>query len=249
MMFRRFPQRFRQQQWAAIATELVIVIIGVFIGMQVSNRNEEREANQKAAVFTARLIDDFRKEAWGYGWIIEYNHQTNTNQRRVLDAMAGEAALSDEQFVISAYRTTQFKENTRHRATYDELVSTGTIELIADRQLPETAAAIFMDSFLQPIPQQVRDSEYHKLFRATVSAETQEALLVRCGDRYAKELDWAAIKGSLDYPCTLGVPADKNRAAANALKTLPRLVPALQARFAGNQTALTDLQQKNSVVL
>ncbi|MGB0133432.1 hypothetical protein, partial [Dokdonella sp.] len=110
MIFRRFLQRFRQQQWGAIAIELVIVIFGVFIGMQVSNWNEERETAQKAVVFTARLTDDLRKEAWAYEPMINYSRQTNANQRRVLDAMAGDIALSDEQFVISAYRATQYKD-------------------------------------------------------------------------------------------------------------------------------------------
>lgn len=46
MIFRRFLQRFKQQPWGAIATELVIVVVGVFIGIQVSNWNEAREARQ-----------------------------------------------------------------------------------------------------------------------------------------------------------------------------------------------------------
>ena len=54
MIFRCFLQRFHQQQWGAIATELVIVIIGVFIGMQASNRNEERETAPPAAVSIER---------------------------------------------------------------------------------------------------------------------------------------------------------------------------------------------------
>ncbi len=245
MIFRRFLQRLKQHQWGAIATELVIVIIGVFIGMQVSNWNEEREISQKAAVFTARLTDDLRKEAWGYEWLINYSHETNVNQRRVLDAIAGEIALSDEQFVISAYRATQYKENTRYRATYDELVSTGTIGLIADLEMRETAVNLFAAPWLEQISQQTRDSEYRKLFRETVSAGVQDALLARCGDRPATVLDYATIEGSLDYPCTLDVPPEKIRAAADALKALPRFVPALRIRFADNQTALTDLQASN----
>ncbi|HET9032304.1 MAG TPA: hypothetical protein VFN25_05290 [Dokdonella sp.] len=246
MIFRRFLQRFRQQQWGAIATELAIVIIGVFIGMQVSNWNAERETNQKAKVFTARLSDDLRKEAWGYEWLINYSHETNVNQRRVLDAMAGEITLSDEQFVISAYRATQYKENSPYRATYDELVSTGTIGLIANQEMRETAINIFAAPWLDQIARQARDSEYRKLFRETVPAGIQEALLARCGDRFATVLDYATIEASLDYPCTLDQPAEKIRAAADALRALPRFVPALRIRFADNQTAIADLQTGNS---
>ena len=69
MIFRRFLPRLKQHQWGAILTELVIVIIGVFIGMQVSNWNEERETDRKAVVFTERLRTDLQKEAWNYEYL------------------------------------------------------------------------------------------------------------------------------------------------------------------------------------
>jgi hypothetical protein len=249
MMFRRFLQRLKQHQWGAIATELVIVIIGVFIGMQVSNWNEGRETRRKAAVFTARLTEDLRKEAWGYEWIITYNQETNANQRRVLDTMAGDSTLSDEQFLISAYRGTQYKENNRYRATYDELVSTGSIGLIADQALRETAGNVFAAPWLDQIAEQTRNSEYRKLFRETVPADVQEALLTRCGDRFGTLLDYTTINGSIDYPCTLDLTAEKMHAAAEALKAQSRFVPALRVRFADNQTALTDLKSANGDTL
>ncbi len=249
MIFRRFLQRFQHQPWGSIATELAIVIIGVFIGMQVSNWNEERETAQKASVFSARLTNDLRREAWAYESLINYSHQTNANQRRVLDAMAGDSELSDEQFVISAYRATQYKDYNRYRATYDELVSTGNIGLVADRTLREAAVALFTTNFIEQITLQVRESEYRRVFRESVSAPVQEALLVRCGDRLAHELDYAAIESELDYPCTLDLPLEKIHAAAIALKGMPRFIPALQVRFADNQTALTDLQKDNEPVL
>lgn len=248
MIFRRFLQRFHQQPWGSIATELVIVVIGVFIGMQVSNWNEERETAQKAVVFTARLADDLRKEAWAYESLVNYSRQTNANQRRVLDAMSGDIELSDEQFVIAAYRATQYKDFNRYRSTYDELVSTGNIALVTDQTLRESAVALFTTNFLEQIMVQVRDSEYRRLFRESVSAPVQQALLLRCGDRIATELDYASIEAELDYPCTLDLPPEKIHVAADALKGLPRLIPALQVRFADNQTALTDLQQVNRLV-
>lgn len=249
MILRRFSQSLKEQNWTAIWIEFVLLVAGVFLGIQVSNWNEERETAQKAAVFTTRLREDLRKEAWAYESTINYYRQTNANQRRVLDAMAGDIELSDEQLVISAYRATQYKDYARYRATYDELVSTGNMELVADQTLRETAINLFTTPFLEQIMLQTRESEYRRLFRETVSAPIQEALLVRCGDRVETELDYASIKGQLEFPCTLELPPEKIHAAANALKALPRFVTALQVRFADNQTALHDLQQVNLSVL
>ena len=249
MILRRLTANLKQQNWTAIGIELLIVVLGVFIGMQVSNWNEDRVTRQKTEVVTARLKDDLRKEAWGYEVILQYNRETNANQRRVLDAMAGDAALSDEQFLVSAYRATQYKENNRYRATYDELVSTGTMGLVADQKLRETAGSVFAAPWLDQIAEQTKNSEYRRLFRETVPAAVQEALLARCGDHFGTVLDYDTIHGSIDYPCTLDLPAATVSDAANALKAVPRFVPALRIRFADNQTALTDLQFSNGDTL
>lgn len=242
MIFRRFMQRFRQQPWASIVTEVIIVIIGVFIGMQASNWNQERETHIKAAVFTARLKSDLRKEAWAYQSLIDYGRQTNKHQRRVLEAMAGEIELSDEQFLISAYRATQYKFNVRFRATYDELVSTGNIGLITHQALLETSITLYTTSIFDTITRKASESEYRRLFRETVPASIQQGLLDRCGDRYTPVLDYDAIRHMIDYPCTLDVAPASIHAAARALKSEPRFVPALRIRFADTQTAMYELR-------
>ncbi|MGH8040800.1 MAG: hypothetical protein ACREPN_02015, partial [Rudaea sp.] len=61
MIFRRFAGNLRRQDWTAVAVELVVVVLGVFIGLQVSNWNEDRQTNAKAADFTQRLRADLRE--------------------------------------------------------------------------------------------------------------------------------------------------------------------------------------------
>lgn len=42
MILRRFSQALKEQNWAAIAIEFVLLVAGVFLGIQVANWNEER---------------------------------------------------------------------------------------------------------------------------------------------------------------------------------------------------------------
>lgn len=42
MILRRVISHFRQQEWTAIALDFVIVVVGVFIGIQVANWNDAR---------------------------------------------------------------------------------------------------------------------------------------------------------------------------------------------------------------
>jgi len=49
MILRRVIAHFRKQEWTAIAIDFLIVVVGVFVGLQVSNWNEAR-AEQRAEI-------------------------------------------------------------------------------------------------------------------------------------------------------------------------------------------------------
>ena len=52
MLLRRVIDHVRKQEWTAIWIDLAIVVVGVFIGIQVSNWNDDRSTARRAAVFT-----------------------------------------------------------------------------------------------------------------------------------------------------------------------------------------------------
>jgi hypothetical protein len=249
MILRRVIAHFRKQEWTAIFLDFIIVVAGVFVGLQVNNWNEVRETRARAAVFSDRLVDDLKEEAWGYEYLIEYNKDVLTSASHAIDALSGAAPLSDERFLVAVYRATQYKYNDRRRATFDELVSTGEIGLIADENLRATAITIFTTPLIDVITKEGHDSEIRAIFRRRVPARVQHALLEFCGDRTAAPRDYSSIAGSLNYDCALGFPADEIAAAAAALRADEGLLPALQTRFADIETALTDLGPNNLRVL
>jgi hypothetical protein len=249
MILRKLSHSLKEQNWTAIWIEFVLLVTGVFLGIQVSNWNAERETRQKSAIFTARLTTDLQVEAWAYQYLIEYQKDVQANARRALDGFDGSQPLSDEQLVIAAYRATQYESQDRHRATYDELVSTGTIGLITDQKLRETAMMVYATTLIDQTLEEGKQSEYRLIFRRTLPAQVQQALLERCGDKIITPLDYAGIVHSLDYPCTLDLPEETIRAAAQALRTRNGLVPALQLRFADTGTVLFNLLASNSALL
>ena len=60
MILRRLAQNLRQQNWTAIWIEFVLLVVGVFLGIQVSNWNEEREARQDYALAIERYRAEIR---------------------------------------------------------------------------------------------------------------------------------------------------------------------------------------------
>ena len=88
-MIRRIFQNVRRQDWTAVIIELVVVILGVFIGVQVSDWNGDLETDRKSALFTSRLKADLREEAWGYEVQVGYYEQVLRNAVAAEDALVG----------------------------------------------------------------------------------------------------------------------------------------------------------------
>ena len=59
MILRELGVHIRAQDWWAVALELVIVVVGVFIGIEVSNWNEARAGRTREAL----LLNELRAEA------------------------------------------------------------------------------------------------------------------------------------------------------------------------------------------
>jgi hypothetical protein len=249
MKFRRAVDHIRHQSWTAVAIDLVIVIVGVFIGLQVSNWNEARSADARAAVFTAQLRADLREEAWGIRLLLEYNRDVLVNAERAVAGLSGRGNLSDEALLISAYRATQYKQKLRRRSTYDELTSTGSIGLIRDRTLRDTAMRVYNAPMWADVVRDGRESEYRRAFRMSLPNEIQRALAKTCGDRPIAIGDFKGIVGSLDYPCTTGLSPDDIVAAVRTLRANATLVPLLRLRIADIETRLADMTVNNREIL
>lgn len=249
MIGRRLVENLKQQHWTGIGIELVIVVVGVFIGMQASNWNQDRTTNQQSEIFTARLKADLREEDWAYQFLIAYNRDVLANANQAISALENKSTISDEALLISAYRATQYKQRVRRRSTYDELISTGTIGLIRDQTLRDTAMRIYSASTFENLVQEGMRSRYREAFRMSVPNDTQRALGKRCGDLYIRTGDYHAIHGILNYQCTTGLSEQDIAESARALRTNPNIIPYLRLRIADLETRLVDLTGNNRDVM
>ena len=59
MILRRILRHFRKQEWTAIAIDFVIVVMGVFVGVQASNLNAARAERVEEARIIERLHAEF----------------------------------------------------------------------------------------------------------------------------------------------------------------------------------------------
>ena len=62
MLLRRIIAHFRKQEWTAIGIDFVIVVVGVFIGIQVADWNTARQERERGEFYLQRIADDVRSD-------------------------------------------------------------------------------------------------------------------------------------------------------------------------------------------
>jgi hypothetical protein len=156
-------------------------------------------------------------------------------------ALEGTTPSSNEALLGNGYRATQYMHTASQRATYDELVSTGSIALVTDRRLVGLAVATYGNSSSEDLRLQRDDSPYRALFRMSIAIDLQRALARQCGDRFASDRD-APV---LDYPCHPALEASEVDRAADALREDPETLRLLRRRLADIDTLLSDISRNN----
>ena len=240
MILRRLGKALKEQNWTSIVVEFVLLVAGVFFGLQAANWNEDRLSAQRGVGFTERLRDDLRLEAWNYEMQIGYYGQVRENAIRAADALSGRISLSDEALIAAAYRATQYNENTRQRTTYDELISTREMHLVTDLALRKLAMEIYSAPNFDLITEEGRASQFRQLFRKRVPHPVQFAVAQACGDRVVPNGSYAAIGTALDYPCTIDLPPADIAEAARLLRDDADTLPLLRLRIADTGTNISQ---------
>ena len=58
MILRRLSQSLKEQNWTAIVIEFVLLVLGVFLGIQVANWNEERRDHNREHAYLGRIATE-----------------------------------------------------------------------------------------------------------------------------------------------------------------------------------------------
>lgn len=137
MLLRRFSQHVKDQNWFAVGLDFLIVVIGVFVGMQVSNWNDALQTRAQRELIETRLLNDFVLMHEDVAGAAE-NHEAVLESLHVLrGAIERGSALPEEDAAIkhALARGFSYQSSIHRSGTFLELLSSGGMDLIADEAL------------------------------------------------------------------------------------------------------------------
>lgn len=134
MILRKLASAIRRQDWFTVFLEVVIVVLGVFIGIQVANWNDARRDREAEALYLDRLYREIaailqRAEA---DYASQHDRLERIEEVREFFATATGIELLDGHHCGALSQSHIFADTIFYPPTIKELIATGRIVLIRD---------------------------------------------------------------------------------------------------------------------
>jgi len=146
MITRRIAEQIRSQDWVAISIELVVVIFGVYLGLQANEWNESRKGAIEEVEYLKRILNDVNETiriSSASISLIEGSIQNTGFALDVIDSGTIEEDVAEEfgEALFFATRTSQVRHSS---ATLNELISSGKLGLIQNTELRNSLSDLAM---------------------------------------------------------------------------------------------------------
>lgn len=241
MLLRRITEHLRNQNWFAVAIDFVIVVAGVFLGIQVANWNDALAQERLGHQYQQRMIADLKSDLEIYQSSSSYYLEVLDNVRKA-DRLIGAEDPDPRELVIAAYRASEFMNNPHNRTTWERVVGSGHIDLLPQQALDDGLADYYR---FNPNDDEslafMQGSSYRKLARSIIPLEIQLDIRENCSD-VVDENNY--VSGFVDT-CELQSDAETLAEAAEALRTHPSIRAELRYQY--STVAMVDNNATGSI--
>ena len=226
MILRRITEHVKAQNWFAVAIDFVIVVLGVFLGIQLGNWNAAQASARLGRDYVERLIRDLkedeatvRNEAAYYGAVLDSVQRT--------DALLRAPDADPRALVVNAYRASEISYSAPVRATWDEIVSAGHLDLLPDGAAGKGLSQYYAFDIRQDIYRAGLESDYRRTVRRIIPMSVQIAMREGCSD----VRDATGYITGFAGACTLEADSATLETVAAALRNDPAVAAELRYQY------------------
>ncbi|MEM6898940.1 MAG: hypothetical protein AAF583_04120 [Pseudomonadota bacterium] len=231
MILRRITEHVKAQNWTAVGLDFVIVVVGVFIGIQVANWNDSRAFTDREQQLLKELRAEIVVNAADAAAKADNYRVAGEAGRRALAFLESGENCEDEcwPLIVDFMHASQWQQVAITRTIYDELRRAG---LPQDRAIVELVEAFHAES--QQTFNALRDSpQYRTLVRRLIPVALQDAYWSEC----------YSIDGGIEIyvdPCPQSVSDEEAQAAIAGVSAHPEIFPTL-TEWAGYTPTIANI--------
>lgn len=235
MVVRRFREHVAGHNWFAVAVDFLIVVGGVFVGIQASNWNQARLNRAEGREYRAMLVDDLEANEHNLALRKHYYTWARSEGLKTLAALDDPRSKLGGQFLVDAYQASQIMPWSLERNTYDQITAAGQIGLLGDANLRERVSNYYVgndvtgDNLATVMP-------YHDIIRRALPYAAQYQIRTVCGEKTG-ENSRGELEMTLPVGCTINLDPALMRKAVDQVRNTPGIALDLNRQ-------LVDLDQK-----
>lgn len=240
MAIRRFREHIAAHNWFAVGIDVLIVIVGVFLGLQANNWNQARVERSAARAYRAEIVENLRANEISIDDQVAYYRRVLGHALAALDVLETPGTAMDEAFLIDAYQASQVRQRLLAQTAYDEMQSAGLGRNVAG---PEARARL--SAFYAQMPQinafTLTVTDYRDRIRRAMPIAIQRRLRERCGD-INRTLPGGVVGSMLPERCVLRLDSESVARAAARIRATPDLNQDLTRHMADIDQKMRQLQ-------
>jgi hypothetical protein len=203
MVIRRIREHAASYNWFAVAVDLAIVIIGVFIGIQASNWNAARIERGEVRAYRAQIIENLKANEREIANGGRYYRQVREHALATLRTLEGNAPR-DEAFLIHSYQASQYWPVRMESSAYDEMIASGVAKSFGDASIRRQLSSYYagLRQFQEAV---TNNTAYRERIRRALPFSIQQQIRERCSD-VLRRLPSGAQHATLPDQCALHLP-------------------------------------------
>jgi hypothetical protein len=219
MAVRRFRDHVAKHNWFAVAIDVAIVVLGVFLGLQANNWNENRLNRAQGDQYRQRLIDDLEANEEDFRQRAAYYRQVHDLGYAALKEMRRSDSRDPVAFLNEAFKAANILPRSTRRTTYQEIVSAGEMGSLGDESTRQKIMIYYSgldmtDVLTATVP------AYRDRIRSIVPYEIQRAILVDCPEMNRKDAQ-GRPDVFLNASCRPKLDVKAATSAASQIKSTP----------------------------
>jgi len=240
MILRRLTANLKTQNWTAITIEFVIVVVGVFLGTQVSNWNQNRLDQAQTQRMLDQLVPELGAELEFFANAKGFYATTRRYADRALAGWAGSGGISDAEFVIAAYQASQISGIGINPDSWSLTFGGDQLRNIDDPKVRRDLEVVLTSDYA-PVEFNAVATPYRQQVRSIIPVDVQDQIREVCGDRNVKGT-YGIYYVVLPARCAITIAPGKAAAIAGALRAEPELAGELRWHLAAVATYLANAE-------
>ena len=240
MAVRRFREHIAEHNWFAVGIDVLVVVLGVFLGLQANNWNENRLDRQRGEQYRQRLIDDLDANEQDFRQRVAYYRQVHDLGYAALQDMRRSNSRDPVAFLLEAFKASYILPRSTRRATYQEIVSAGAMGSLGDETTRQKIMIYYSGLDMTDVLTAIVPP-YRERLRSIMPYEVQRTILVDCPELNRKDRQ-GRPDVFLNASCRPKLDPKTAASAASQIRSAPGIQLELTRSIMDNDSKISQFQ-------